>query len=251
VLGAGYRRAEFAMAGIASHERGARVEECVEVLRAAWTGRPFAWRGREVLVTPPPATPGGPTLSLGGKTVASARRAARLRCSFSPAVGSLEVLSAYFDECARLGFAGAEVFGCRTLAAFRAQHPPDAPVAPGFVMVTLEPEETWRRIAPLVEYDMQTYTAWQDDRVFSDWAVPGAADWRALRTSGRYAVVTPAECIALAERCGQLMLHPLLGGIEPALAWESLQLFESEVLPRLGRPPAVPRSAAPRDPEAP
>ena len=30
------------------------------------------------------------------------------------------------------------------------------------------------------------------------------------------------------------MLHPLMGGIAPALAWEGLQLFEREVLPRLG-----------------
>ena len=239
VLGAGYRRAEFAMAGIPSRERGARLEECVEVLRSAWTGRPFRWRGREILATPPPATPGGPALFVGGKTVASAHRAARLRCAFSPAVGSHEVIGAYFEECRRLGFAGAEVFGCRTLAEFRAQHPPDAPVAPGFVMVTRDPEETWRRIAPLVEYDMRTYTAWQDDRVYSDWAVPGAEGWQALRASGRYAVVTPDECVALAERVGQLMLHPLLGGIEPALAWESLRLLEAEVLPRLGPARAV------------
>jgi hypothetical protein len=29
------------------------------------------------------------------------------------------------------------------------------------------------------------------------------------------------------------MLHPLMGGIAPDLAWESLRLFETEVLPKL------------------
>ena len=63
--------------------------------------------------------------------------------------------------------------------------------------------------------------------------VPGAESWKQLRDSGQYAVVTPEECLALAERDGHLMLHPLMGGIEPALAWESLRLFEAEVLPHL------------------
>jgi hypothetical protein len=31
------------------------------------------------------------------------------------------------------------------------------------------------------------------------------------------------------------MLHPLMGGLDPGLAWESLRLFEREVLPRLER----------------
>jgi hypothetical protein len=29
------------------------------------------------------------------------------------------------------------------------------------------------------------------------------------------------------------MLHPMVGGVPPALAWESLHLFEHEVLPAL------------------
>ena len=52
-----------------------------------------------------------------------------------------------------------------------------------------------------------------------------------------YKVVTPDECIALADQVGDLgsiTLHPLLAGMPPELGWESLELFESEVLPRLG-----------------
>jgi alkanesulfonate monooxygenase SsuD/methylene tetrahydromethanopterin reductase-like flavin-dependent oxidoreductase (luciferase family) len=237
VLGAGYRTAEFEMAGIERSDRGRLLEECVVVLRAAWTGEPFEWRGREILVTPPPASSGGPQLFVGGKTIAGARRAARLRCAFSPAVAGLDVMAAYFEECDRLGFEDADVFGCKSLDEYRSQHHrPDAPIAPGFVMVSNDPDQTWSQISRYAEYDAMTYSAWQEDGVVSSWAVPGAQTWEQLRDSGRYAVVTPAECVALAERDGHIMLHPLMGGIEPELGWESLRLFESGVLPSLSSP---------------
>ena len=233
VLGAGYRQTEFSMAGVDRRERGALLEECVAVFRSAWTGEPFEWRGHEVLVTPPPPTPGGPAIFIGGKTLAGARRAARLRCKFSPAVASLDVIGAYFDECERIGFAGADVYGCASLGEFRARQDPDRPAAPGFLMLAEDPESTWKRIGPNAAYDAMTYAAWQEDGVVSDWVVPGAETWEQLRDSGQYAVVTPQECIALAARDGHIMLHPLMGGIEPKLAWQSLRLLETEVLPQL------------------
>jgi len=237
VLGAGYRTVEFAMAGIERSDRGRLLEECVAVLRAAWTGETFEWRGREILVTPVPASPGGPELFIGGKTIAGARRAARLRARFSPAVAALDVIGAYFEECERVGFADGDVYGCKSLEEFRNQHHrPNGPVAPGFVMLSHDPDRTWSQIGPYAEYDALTYAAWQEDGVVSDWVVPGAESWQQLRESGRYVVITPQECVALAARDGQIMLHPLMGGIEPELAWESLRLFESEVLPKLELP---------------
>jgi hypothetical protein len=53
-----------------------------------------------------------------------------------------------------------------------------------------------------------------------------------VRASGVYRVVTPDECVALAEECGSLVFHPLMGGIPADLGWESLELFASKVLPR-------------------
>ena len=100
-------------------------------------------------------------------------------------------------------------------------------------MLSDDPENTWARIGRNAEYDARTYMAWQEDGVVSDWAVPDAETWDQLRDSGRYAVVTPQECLALASRDAHIMLHPLMGGIEPELAWQSLRLFEAEVLPHL------------------
>jgi len=233
VLGAGYRQAEFEMAGIERSDRGPLLEECVAVLRSAWSGKPFEWRGREILATPPPATVGGPEMFVGGKTKAGARRAARMRCKFSPAASGLDVIGAYFDESQRIGFEGADVYGCVTLDEFCAQHSSEGPAPPGFIMLAEDPESIWTRISRYAEYDSMTYSAWQEDGVASDWAMPGVESWEQLRDSGRYLVVTPQQCLALAARDGQLMLHPLMGGIEPELAWQSLRLFEAEVLPHL------------------
>ncbi len=165
--------------------------------------------------------------------MAGARRAARLRCRFSPAVASLEVIGAYFDECEKVGFAAAEVYGSTSLDEYRERQGPDRPVPPGFVMLSDDPESTWKRIGRYAAYDASTYAAWQEDGVVSDWVVPGAETWEQLRDSGQYAVLTPQECLALVKRDQHIMLHPLMGGIEPDLAWESLRLFEAEVLPDL------------------
>ena len=46
VVAIGYRAAEFEMAGVEKRRRGKLLEEYVGVLREAWTGEPFEWRGR-------------------------------------------------------------------------------------------------------------------------------------------------------------------------------------------------------------
>jgi hypothetical protein len=49
-------------------------------------------------------------------------------------------------------------------------------------------------------------------------------------------VLTPDELIAMARElpaAGTVMLHPLMGGMDPELGWESLRLVESQVLPAL------------------
>jgi hypothetical protein len=48
--------------------------------------------------------------------------------------------------------------------------------------------------------------------------------------------MTPDELIAAARELGPMdaiMLHPLMGGLDPELSWQSLELFESKVLPAI------------------
>jgi alkanesulfonate monooxygenase SsuD/methylene tetrahydromethanopterin reductase-like flavin-dependent oxidoreductase (luciferase family) len=215
VIGAGYRPEELAMYGKEMTDRVALVEEGVAVLRSAWSGDEFEYRGRRVRVTPRPAREGGPMLLMGGATPGAARRAARLGDGFVPVDPSL--WPAYEAACREFG---------------RDPGPPPAMTGPLFVHVADDPEEAWSRIAPHALHEANSYGAWLA-------STDGIAvytpfdDVEALRASGAYAVVTPDDCLAMARSNGSLRLHPLMGGLPPDLAWESLELVATKVLPRL------------------
>ena len=215
VAGLGYRQEEFEMAGIDRKQRGKLLEEYVGVMRHAWTGEPFEWRGRTVRVTPKPKAE--PMILVGGSTEMAARRAARLRAGFFPAIGDQRLADTYNAECARLGFKGGFV---------------NLPGGPGFVHVSDDPDRDWARIAPHALYDSQTYAAWQTPDQRSQVHVE-AQTTEDVRKSGVYRVVTPDECVALAQEMGRIILHPLMGGMSPELGWQGLKLFESKVLPRI------------------
>jgi len=220
VIGAGYRPEEFEMAGVDRAARGRLVEEYVTVMRQAWTGEPFTWKGRTIVVTPQPATKPHPMLMLGGSSHAAARRAARLRLGLFPAIDDPELAEVYQQACAEVGFTEGFV---------------SLPSGPGFVHVTDDPERDWNRLAPYVLHDARTYDSWQTPDVRSVVHVKGS-DLDAVKASGVYRVVTPDECVALAEELGargSILLHPLLAGMPPELGAESLELFAAKVLPRL------------------
>jgi alkanesulfonate monooxygenase SsuD/methylene tetrahydromethanopterin reductase-like flavin-dependent oxidoreductase (luciferase family) len=215
VAGLGYRDEEFAMAGVDRRQRGKLLEEYVGVMRRAWTGEPFEWRGRMVRVTPKPSAP--PIVLVGGSTEQAARRAARLHAGFFPAVGDPRLAEVYREACAAEGFDR----GFVTL-----------PSGPGFVHVSDDPERDWARIGPHALYDVQTYASWQPAGQRSSMHVE-ARTVDDVRRDGTYRVATPEECVAMAKEHGRFILHPLMGGLAPDLAWESLRRFEQHVLPRL------------------
>jgi alkanesulfonate monooxygenase SsuD/methylene tetrahydromethanopterin reductase-like flavin-dependent oxidoreductase (luciferase family) len=214
VAGMGYRPEEFAMAGVDRTQRGRLFDEYVGVLQQAWTGRPFTWRDRSVQVTPAPASP--PLILVGGSTAKAAKRAARLRCGFFPAVGDPELARVYEEACAAAGFTGFVVM----------------PGGPGFVHVTHDPERDWARIGPHALHDARTYHEWQTPGQRSEVHVDAVTE-DDVRRSPVYRVVTPEGCLEIARQHGRVLLHPLMGGIDPELGWSSLRLFASDVLPRL------------------
>jgi len=214
VAGLGYRYEEFEMAGVDRKRRGTLLEEAIDVMRKAWTGEPFEWRGRTIRVTPKP--PMQPLIMLGGSTEKSAHRAARLRTAFSPSIGDPRLAEVYNEECARIGFQGFV----------------NLPGGPGFVHVSEDPEGDWAKIAPHALYDAETYHSWQTPGQRSQVTV-AAKSADELRRSGVYQVLTPDQCVALAERYGRILLHPLMGGLPPAFGWQSLELFAKKVLPRI------------------
>ncbi|TDC93902.1 LLM class flavin-dependent oxidoreductase [Actinomadura sp. 7K507] len=220
VVGAGYVPSEFDMFAVDIKDRVRRTVEAVTVLRDAWSGRPFEHRGSTISVTPAPCTPGGPPLELGGSSEGAARRAARLGVGFMAADAGIWAF--YRDETIRLG---------------RPDPGPYLGGDTGFVHLAHDVEEGWRRIGPHAVYESNAYGRWLHE------SGPGTADVyrRAdsvadVRASGQYRVLRPDDLVAeLAER-GPLaigLMHPMMGGIPPEVAWDSLRLLETEVLPRL------------------
>jgi alkanesulfonate monooxygenase SsuD/methylene tetrahydromethanopterin reductase-like flavin-dependent oxidoreductase (luciferase family) len=194
VLAGGYVESEFRTFGRRLAERPRAMEEIIGILERSWTGEPFEHRGVTVRVTPRPVQRPRPPLFMGGASPAAARRAARLADHFIPSVPGL--FEVFREERRKLGR-------------------PD--------------------IAPHALHETNAYAEWLGESGgFSPYET--ALDADALRQSGHYPVLTPDELIAMARElpaAGTVMLHPLMGGMDPELGWESLRLVESQVLPAL------------------
>ena len=186
-LGVGYVEDDFAMFGADYHRRGKALDELVPVLRQAWTGEPFSYRGTTVRVTPRPAQDPMP-IFLGGSSPRAIERAVHLGDGFFPP-GMPTGWAKYRRRCLELGRAD----------------PGDFPVrGPIFLWVTTEPKErAWERFAPHVRHQIDSYAAWTT-RAYGHPAGPfvPSRDIESLRQGGAYEIVTPDEAIALAERLG-------------------------------------------------
>lgn len=213
VLAAGYVPHEFAMFGKPMSDRGKRVEETVDLMRKAWRGERFEYRGVEVLVTPRPVQSLIP-IYLGGSTPAAARRAGRIGDGF---VTHREDLYAVYRESA---------------ASFGRQSPPFEAPGPGFVHVTENSDADWQLIAPHALHETNAYGDWaRAAGLVSTYAKVDSL--KELKELGSYVVVTPDDCVSLARAQKRLSLHPLMGGLDPDLGWSSLRLFFEHVYPRI------------------
>ena len=82
-LGVGYVERDFAMFGVDYHTRGRALDELIPLLRQAWTGEPFEYRGVTVRVTPRPVQDPLP-INVGGSSRRGVERAARLADGYFP-----------------------------------------------------------------------------------------------------------------------------------------------------------------------
>lgn len=221
VVGLGYRPEEFTALGVDRTKRGALLEAAVHEMRRAWNGEEIERNGVKLRVGPKPFTPGGPMLFVGGSAAVSARRAARLGAPFYSAVDDPSLIDEYNAENERLGQAAGWAMIPGSL--------------PNFVHISSDPEKDFAELAPHMLHDAVTYRQWQTpgNRSVVESAATTADE---LRIEGKYRVVTPDECVEMIQSQGDMstfVLHPLMGGIHPDRAWQSLELFESQVLPRV------------------
>jgi alkanesulfonate monooxygenase SsuD/methylene tetrahydromethanopterin reductase-like flavin-dependent oxidoreductase (luciferase family) len=216
-VGAGYRPAEYEQFDLNIKRRPSLMEEGVEVLKQAWTGEPFEWRGRTVRILPRPAQTPRPAIALGGSSPASAKRAARIADSYQP-VGA-KLYDIYLEELAALGKPAPE---------------PRRSGAGGggmFFHIAEDPDRAWSRIAPHAMHETNDYAEWAAGMRGSPYRSFESSD--ELRKSGMYEIVTPDVAVDLIGARGGVSFKPLMGGLHPDVGWESLHLFESKVLPRL------------------
>jgi len=219
VIGAGYRPYEFQMFGTQRENRKERYLEVFDVLRSAWKGEEFDYKGRKVRVTPQPLSP--PPLLLGGAHPAVARRAARIADGFFPPQG--ENWHVYREERLKLGKPDpGEKFHA---------------LGPIYTHVTRDVEAAWDTLLPHAVHCVESYSEWTVE-AYGRAAGPFAngVNTDDLRNSGAYQVLTPenaVEMINSMDDVSTFILTPLLGGIDPAFAWEGLKLFEQEVWPKV------------------
>jgi alkanesulfonate monooxygenase SsuD/methylene tetrahydromethanopterin reductase-like flavin-dependent oxidoreductase (luciferase family) len=213
----GYVPDEFALFDLPFDGRGIMFEEKLSTLLTALSGEPFVHHGRQVTVTPAPVQKPRPLVIVGGS---SPRRAARLGDAYLPARPDQALGDAYVAECRRLGKGDGLLLW---------------PAGPMWVFVTDDPDRSWSELGPHALHEANSYAGWAEGS-------PGASPWTPVKTvdqlrrSGRYAVVTPEECVTLAGELdprAALTLKPLVAGIDPAIGWRSLELFVDRVAPAL------------------
>jgi alkanesulfonate monooxygenase SsuD/methylene tetrahydromethanopterin reductase-like flavin-dependent oxidoreductase (luciferase family) len=213
-LGVGYVEADFRVFGADFHHRGDTLDDLLPLLRKAWTGEPFEFRGQTVTVRPRPVQDPFP-IKTGGKVLRALRRAVDLADGYVP-----EGVTDQWDDYRRL------------LAERGRQDPGPYRRGPSFIWVTDEPkQDVWARLSPYLERQVASYQAWNSNtqvKVYShsDFSKPG----------GSYQILTPDETLELARdlgRDGELVFSPLLGGIPPDETWRMLDLVDREVLPSI------------------
>lgn len=217
VVGAGYVPEEFAMFGVELKDRGVLMESKINALKQAWTGEPFTYEGRPVQVTPRPVQRPHPPLWMGGSSKPAARRAARMVDYFYTENRAL------FEEFnAELERLGKEAI-------------PFMELGSGFFVVSDDPDAEWKRMAPHILFECNSYGKWQASSAMQGQYLE-MTDAAPLRETGLYPIIKPDEVADYLDRLGdnaQLCLHPLIAGQDPTYGWQQLESFSRVVMPHL------------------
>jgi alkanesulfonate monooxygenase SsuD/methylene tetrahydromethanopterin reductase-like flavin-dependent oxidoreductase (luciferase family) len=220
-FGAGYVASEFAAFNASLSDRAKKMDQGLDTILRALHGERFSVDGRPVYVRPLPLQKPEDILLVGGGVEASAKRAARFGLGFSPLRADLFPL--YDAECRRHGREPGRKYGGGS--------------GPISIHLSLDPERAWRQILPSVKHVVSEYARWaEDEKVSNSPFAHLATDETALKASGIFQVWTPEELLECAPKIvgehGGLSFWPLIGGLSPTLAWESMELLKS-VMPRL------------------
>ncbi len=199
---------EFEVVGVPHKERGARVTEAIDVVRALWRDTPASFDGRftrfaGVSIDPKPVQRPGPPIWIGGRSDAALARAGRQGDGWVSYVVTPE---RYAQSVAKIG-AAADAAG-RSLDGFVTAH---------LTFITVGP-------------DYETARARWVARLSARYA----QDFGPL--AGKYGVIgTPEQCLEQLERfraagCRYFLLNPICDAPEER---DQLEQIAAEVMPKL------------------
>ncbi|HKD69905.1 MAG TPA: LLM class flavin-dependent oxidoreductase [Candidatus Binataceae bacterium] len=225
-VGQAYRAEEFAAFGINKKHRLGRTLEIVEILKLAWTGERFSFKGKyfdlsDVRVLPRPASQPHPELLWGVGAPKGIQRAAALGMGFAT-VGAAGAIRIYHEALQAGGKDPGKfsVVGSRT------------------VYVADSAERAWSDIEGPSMYWAEHYGRWLSQHAGTDISkAPIRPDPERLRRTS--VLGPPAEVrrrlaqIIEEDKLTDLVINTQLPGLDPALAMRSLERFGSEVLPFL------------------
>jgi alkanesulfonate monooxygenase SsuD/methylene tetrahydromethanopterin reductase-like flavin-dependent oxidoreductase (luciferase family) len=223
-IGMGYYHQELLGLGTPTNQRVSRVEEGVDILRAAFSGEPFSRDGKrfqlpEVRVTPPPLRPGGPPIWMGAFVPAAVERAARIADGFMAIDES--TVGSYFEACDRVGRPAEERRLNRTY----------------WSIVAEDPERAFAEAGPHWMYLFNEYIkrdAYPELEPFED---PQKA-LEAARADGLIMVADGPGAVAefnraVAQGAIDITLLTLMPGEDPDAVAERLQYISDEVIPNV------------------
>ena len=225
-VGQAYRAEEFAAFGINKNQRLGRTLETVEILKRAWTGERFSFKGKyfelnDVRVLPRPVSQPHPELLWGVGAPKGIQRAAELGLSFAT-VGAASAVRIYHDALRAGGKDPAQfsVVGSRNL------------------YVADSAEEAWKDIEAPSMYWAEHYGRWLSQHAGTDISkAPIRPEPQRLRRTS--VLGAPAEIrqrlaqIIEEDKLTDLIINTQLPGLDPAKAMRSLVRFGTEVMPFL------------------
>ncbi len=222
-VGLGYAVHEFRGFGIPVSHRVSRTEECVDVLKLAWSGEPFSYAGKryrfdDVRVTPDPVQPGGPPLWMAVSSDPGVNRAVRYDVNVLPQ-GPVHLLERWREE-------------------YRATVGDPAQKRVGIIrsfLVTDDPERDWPPLRAAERYRMAVYGRFAEEAGTGTAATFNEAD----RIPQRVVVGSVEECAAeltpFIQRYGltDVVTWGSVPGLPPAALNESMERFAAEVVPKV------------------
>jgi alkanesulfonate monooxygenase SsuD/methylene tetrahydromethanopterin reductase-like flavin-dependent oxidoreductase (luciferase family) len=218
VFGLGYRSEEFEHFGLDIARRGRLADEKLDLLRALLSGDTISHENRRIRVTPPPLTPGGPTLMWGGASLAAARRAGRYGLGLLANGSAPGMQEAYRTACREQG------------------HEPGPtlipqPDTPTVTFVADDIDAAWDELGEYLLHDARMYAQWNPGNDTSA-GISHADNVTELREAYRsHRIISRAEAADIVRSGGLLNLSPLCGGPPPDVAWPYLRRVGEVVLP--------------------